>query len=51
MSGMESSMVGFVLLFFPSGCLRGQPKNFQSAIFEAWQLKISAQFADRKGLR
>ena len=37
-----------------SGCsfslrmLAGPIQHFQSAIFEAWQLKVSAQLADRK---
>ena len=35
----------------PLGILAGSIQHFQSAIFEAWQLKISAQLADRKGFR
>ena len=35
----------------PLGMLSRSIQHFQSAIFEAWQLKVSAQLADRKGLR
>ena len=30
-------------------CFRGLSSTFQSSIFEAWELKISAQLAEKRG--
>ena len=44
--GMERGWLRAALL---PGMLSEPVQHFQSAIFEAWQLKVSTQLADRKG--
>ena len=48
---MGESTAGFGLLSLHSGCFWGLSNTFRALFFKAWQLKVSAQLADRTGFR
>ena len=51
MLGTGERRVGFVLPFSLLGCFRGLSNISRALFFEACQLQVSAQLADRKGFQ